>query len=163
MFIILWDVKEPTHLSLRVGHVVPGVVVCLLAGHWEIPIARGGPTLSVPATREWHGIDEEGCVQGKQWSKNEKKKLVYIRSPKSFCLLKVLPGERRKKKKQVHRQNHDMNKPERHREAEWEKKKPSQERWSHKTRTEKEIKKRHNSPAVDGLCVSGIKLAVKDS
>ena len=27
---ILWDVKEPTHLSLRVGHVVPGVVVCLL-------------------------------------------------------------------------------------------------------------------------------------
>ena len=30
MFIILWDVKEPTHLSLRVGHVVPGVVVCLL-------------------------------------------------------------------------------------------------------------------------------------
>ena len=23
-------VKEPTHLSLRVGHVVPGVVVCLL-------------------------------------------------------------------------------------------------------------------------------------
>ena len=30
MFIILWDVKEPAHLSLRVGHVVPGVVVCLL-------------------------------------------------------------------------------------------------------------------------------------
>ena len=30
MFIILWDVKEPTHLSLRVGHVVLGVVVCLL-------------------------------------------------------------------------------------------------------------------------------------
>ena len=30
MSIILWDVKEPTHLSLRVGHVVPGVVVCLL-------------------------------------------------------------------------------------------------------------------------------------
>ena len=30
MLIILWDVKEPTHLSLRVGHVVPGVVVCLL-------------------------------------------------------------------------------------------------------------------------------------
>ena len=29
-FIILWDVKEPTHLSQRVGHVVPGVVVCLL-------------------------------------------------------------------------------------------------------------------------------------
>ena len=28
MFIMLWDVKEPTHLSLRVGHVVPGVVVC---------------------------------------------------------------------------------------------------------------------------------------
>ena len=30
MLIILWDVKEPTHLSLRVGHVVPGVVVCVL-------------------------------------------------------------------------------------------------------------------------------------
>ena len=30
MFIILWDVKEPAHLSQRVGHVVPGVVVCLL-------------------------------------------------------------------------------------------------------------------------------------
>ena len=30
MSIILWDVKEPTHLSLRVGHVVPGVAVCLL-------------------------------------------------------------------------------------------------------------------------------------
>ena len=30
MFIILWDVKEPTHLLQRVGHVVPGVVVCLL-------------------------------------------------------------------------------------------------------------------------------------
>ena len=30
MSIILWDVKEPTHLSLRVGHVVPVVVVCLL-------------------------------------------------------------------------------------------------------------------------------------
>ena len=29
MFIILWDVKEPTHLSLRVGHEVPGVVVCM--------------------------------------------------------------------------------------------------------------------------------------
>ena len=30
MFIILWDVKEPAHLSKRVGHVVPDVVVCLL-------------------------------------------------------------------------------------------------------------------------------------
>ena len=30
MFIMLWDVKEPTHLSLRVGHVVPGAVVSLL-------------------------------------------------------------------------------------------------------------------------------------
>ena len=30
MFIIVWDVKEPAHLSQRVGHVVPGVVVCLL-------------------------------------------------------------------------------------------------------------------------------------
>ena len=30
MFIILWDIKEPAHLSQRVGHVVPGVVVCLL-------------------------------------------------------------------------------------------------------------------------------------
>ena len=29
MFIILWNVKEPAHLSQRVGHVVPGVVVCL--------------------------------------------------------------------------------------------------------------------------------------
>ena len=27
MLIIVLDVKEPTHLSLRVGHVVPGVVV----------------------------------------------------------------------------------------------------------------------------------------
>ena len=27
MFIIRWDVKEPAHLSQRVGHVVPGVVV----------------------------------------------------------------------------------------------------------------------------------------
>ena len=32
MFIILWDVKEPAHLSQRVGHVVPGVVVCLHRG-----------------------------------------------------------------------------------------------------------------------------------
>ena len=30
MFIIMWDVKEPTHLSLRVVHVVAGVVICLL-------------------------------------------------------------------------------------------------------------------------------------
>ena len=29
MFIILWDVKGPTHLSQRVGPGVPGVVVCL--------------------------------------------------------------------------------------------------------------------------------------
>ena len=26
---VLWDVKEPTHCSKRVGDVVPGVVVCL--------------------------------------------------------------------------------------------------------------------------------------
>ena len=37
MFIILWDVKEPAHLSQRVGHVVPGVVVCLL---WYIMVGR---------------------------------------------------------------------------------------------------------------------------
>ena len=37
MFIILWDVKEPAHLSQRVGHVVPGVVVCLL---WYIMAGR---------------------------------------------------------------------------------------------------------------------------
>ena len=37
MFIILWDVKEPTHLSQRVGHVVPGVVGCLL---WCIMVGR---------------------------------------------------------------------------------------------------------------------------
>ena len=30
MFIIPWDVKEPAHLSQRVGHLVPGGVVCLL-------------------------------------------------------------------------------------------------------------------------------------
>ena len=30
MFIILWDLKEPAHLSQRIGHVVPGVVVSLL-------------------------------------------------------------------------------------------------------------------------------------
>ena len=30
MFIIVWHVKEPAHLSQRVGHVVPGVVVSLL-------------------------------------------------------------------------------------------------------------------------------------
>ena len=28
MFITLWDVKEPTHKSKRVGHGIPGVVVC---------------------------------------------------------------------------------------------------------------------------------------
>ena len=37
MFIILWDVKELTHLSQRVGHVVPGVVVCLL---WFVMVGR---------------------------------------------------------------------------------------------------------------------------
>ena len=37
MFIILWDVKEPADLSQRVGHVVPGVVVCLL---WCIMVGR---------------------------------------------------------------------------------------------------------------------------
>ena len=34
MFIILRDVKEPAHLSQRVGHVVPGVLVCLLGVSW---------------------------------------------------------------------------------------------------------------------------------
>ena len=30
MFITLWDVKEPTHLSQRVGRGVLGVLVCSL-------------------------------------------------------------------------------------------------------------------------------------
>ena len=36
-FIVTWlagDVKEPTHLSKRVGHVVPGVVVWLCLTGW---------------------------------------------------------------------------------------------------------------------------------
>ena len=37
MFIILWDVKEPAHLSQKVGHLVAGVVVCLL---WYIMVGR---------------------------------------------------------------------------------------------------------------------------
>ena len=37
MFIILWDVKKPAHLSQRVGNVVPGVVVCLL---WYIMVGK---------------------------------------------------------------------------------------------------------------------------
>ena len=37
MFIILWDIKEPAHLLQRVGHVVPGVLVCLL---WYIMVGR---------------------------------------------------------------------------------------------------------------------------
>ena len=43
MFIILWDVKEPAHLSQRVGHVVPGVVVGLciyLFLHYRGPCVR---------------------------------------------------------------------------------------------------------------------------
>ena len=43
MFIILSDVpvhvKEPTHLSQRVGHVVPGVVVCFLS-QWCVMVGR---------------------------------------------------------------------------------------------------------------------------
>ena len=36
MLIILWDVKEPTHLSLRVGHVVPDVGPSSVVYHgWE--------------------------------------------------------------------------------------------------------------------------------
>ena len=30
VFIALWDINEPTHCSQRVGHGVPGVVVCSL-------------------------------------------------------------------------------------------------------------------------------------
>ena len=30
MFITLWEVKEPTHFSQRVGNGAPGVVVCSL-------------------------------------------------------------------------------------------------------------------------------------
>ena len=37
LFIILWGGKVPAHLSQRVGHVVPDVVVCVL---WCIIIAR---------------------------------------------------------------------------------------------------------------------------
>ena len=40
MFTILWDVKEPTHLSQMVGHVVPGVVVCLLWYYYRGPCVR---------------------------------------------------------------------------------------------------------------------------
>ena len=36
MFINLWDIKEPTHCSQRVGPVVAGVVVCPL---WYIMVA----------------------------------------------------------------------------------------------------------------------------
>ena len=39
-FAILWGVKEPAHLSQRVGHVVPGVVVCLLWYHYRGPCVR---------------------------------------------------------------------------------------------------------------------------
>ena len=28
--LIVWDVKQPTHYSIRVGDVVPGVVVCII-------------------------------------------------------------------------------------------------------------------------------------
>ena len=34
MFIIPWDVRGPTHYWQRVGHEVPGFVVCLLR-NWE--------------------------------------------------------------------------------------------------------------------------------
>ena len=40
MFTILWDVKEPAHLSQSVGHVVPGVVVCLLWYYYRGPCVR---------------------------------------------------------------------------------------------------------------------------
>ena len=40
MFTILWDVKEPAHLSQRVGHVVPGVVVCPLWFYYRGPCVR---------------------------------------------------------------------------------------------------------------------------
>ena len=37
MFITLWNIKEPTHYLQKVGHGVPGVVVCPL---WYIMVAR---------------------------------------------------------------------------------------------------------------------------
>ena len=43
MFTILWDVKEPTHYSKRVGHEVPGVVAVLcesLAGPHQLIAAK---------------------------------------------------------------------------------------------------------------------------
>ena len=43
MFIILWDVKEPTHYSKRVGHEVPCVVAVLcesIAGPHQLIAAK---------------------------------------------------------------------------------------------------------------------------
>ena len=43
MFTILWDVKEPTHYSKRVGHEVPGVVAVLcesIAGPHQLIAAK---------------------------------------------------------------------------------------------------------------------------
>ena len=63
MFIILWDVKEPTHFSLKVGHIVPGVVVCLLLCIMVGRIKKGCKLL-------WHsvnltlGISGWGCAAG---------------------------------------------------------------------------------------------------
>ena len=47
MFIILRDIKEPAHLSQRAGHVVPGVVVCLL---WCIIHHKKGKCSEILAT-----------------------------------------------------------------------------------------------------------------
>ena len=38
--ITLWDVKEPTHYSKRVGDVVPGVVVYLHLRHHSSRVGR---------------------------------------------------------------------------------------------------------------------------
>ena len=45
MFITLWDVKEPTHHSQRVGHGRLGVVVCSLS-HKSLPILQASPLMS---------------------------------------------------------------------------------------------------------------------
>ena len=49
MFSILWDVKEPTHHSKRVGHEVPGVVAVLCestAGPHQLIAAKTQPAQS---------------------------------------------------------------------------------------------------------------------
>ena len=75
MFIILWDVKEPAHLSQRAGHVVPGVVVCLL---WCIMVERGKCT-EILATQSYSKnprVNKDVCMYsqsirqgdlGKEW------------------------------------------------------------------------------------------------